>query len=88
MAVSDANEVLNTLCEGPIIEKTRYYVPSGEHILEVDVFGGDNEGLIVAEIELQSEEQDFVRPLWLGVEVSHDPRYYNVSLVKFPYKLW
>lgn len=86
--VQDANEILDSLCEGPIIEKTRYYVPYGNHTWEVDVFHGDNEGLIVAEIELESEQQSFDKPSWLGMEVSSDPRYYNVSLVKLPYKLW
>jgi len=86
--VDDANEILDHLCAGPIIEKTRYEVEYAGHVWEVDVFEGDNAGLIVAEIELDSEDEAFERPAWAGEEVSHDPRYYNVCLVKHPYKEW
>lgn len=86
--VHDADELLDTLCEQPLIEKTRYHVQHGDHTWEVDVFAGDNQGLIVAEIELSDADEDFERPLWLGEEVSHDTRYYNVCLVKHPYKDW
>lgn len=86
--VEEAKEILHTLCEQPLIEKTRYQITHGDHVWEVDVFCGDNEGLVVAEIELDSEDEPFVRPSWLGGEVSHDKRYYNVCLVKHPYKLW
>ena len=86
--LSDANEILDTLCEGPLIEKTRYHVRHGNHTWEIDVFTGDNQGLVVAEIELDAADEDFARPPWLGEEVSHDPRYYNVCLVKHPYKDW
>ena len=85
--IEEAREMLN-LCEGPLIEKTRYHVPFGRHIWEVDVFEGDNKGLIVAEIELDNENEAFDRPDWIGAEVSHDSRYYNVSLVEHPYKDW
>jgi len=86
--LADANQLLDTLAEGPLIEKTRYHVRHGEHTWEIDVFAGDNQGLEVAEIELQHAEETFQRPHWLGAEVSDDPRYYNVSLVKHPYKDW
>ena len=86
--LQDAEEILDHLCPGPLIEKTRYEVEHAGHTWEVDVFEGDNAGLIVAEIELDHEDEDFARPAWLGKEVSHDPRYYNVCLVKHPYKAW
>lgn len=86
--LQDAGEMLDHLCQRPLIEKTRYHVPYGDHTWEVDVFEGDNAGLIVAEVELDSEDEVFARPPWLGEEVSHDPRYYNVCLVKHPYKDW
>lgn len=86
--VADAMEMLDQLCQGPLIEKTRYCVRVGQHTWEVDVFSGDNAGLIVAEVELASETEVFVMPDWAGAEVSDDPRYYNVSLVQHPYKDW
>jgi len=86
--LDDAETMLDTLCEQPQIEKTRYLVPHEGHTWEVDVFAGDNEGLIVAEIELADEDEAFARPSWLGEEVSDDTRYYNVCLVKHPYSEW
>lgn len=86
--VTDAEEMLDELCVGPKIEKTRHFVDHGDHTWEVDVFEGDNEGLVVAEIELGSEEEAFAKPSWAGKEVSHEERYYNVCLVKHPYKQW
>lgn len=86
--VDDANALLDTLAEGPLIEKNRYHVQHGKHTWEIDVFAGDNQGLVVAEIELGAEDEDFERPGWLGEEVSGDPRYYNVCLVKHPFKDW
>lgn len=86
--LSDAEEILDTLCQRPLIEKTRYHVRHGGHTWEIDVFEGDNAGLVVAEIELGAEDEPFERPPWLGEEVSHDKRYYNVCLVKHPYKEW
>lgn len=86
--LSEANEILDTLCEGPLIEKTRYHVQHGDHVWEVDEFYGDNQGLVVAEIELNSADENFERPDWVGEEVSDDTRYYNVCLVKHPYKDW
>ncbi len=86
--VNEAEEMLDQLCAGPLIEKTRYEVVHAGHTWEVDVFEGDNAGLIVAEIELEAEDETFATPAWAGEEVSHDPRYYNVCLVKHPYKDW
>ncbi len=86
--LAEAQEMLDNLCVGPLIEKTRYFVDYGGHTWEVDVFEGDNAGLVVAELELESEDEPYERPPWLGEEVSHDERYYNVCLVKHPYKEW
>jgi adenylate cyclase len=86
--LNDAEEMLQHLCERPFIEKVRHLVPQGAHVWEVDEFSGDNQGLIVAEIELSSADEAFEKPDWLGEEVSHDERYYNVRLVKNPYKNW
>lgn len=83
-------ELLLRLCEPGMIDKTRYLVPStdGRHTWEVDEFHGDNEGLVVAEIELSSEDETFERPAWLGAEVTGDRRYYNSCLIRHPYKDW
>lgn len=86
--LAEAQTLLAQLCQQPLIDKTRYHVPHAGHVWEVDVFHGDNDGLVVAEIELQHEDEAFEAPVWLGEEVSHDPRYYNVSLVTHPYKDW
>lgn len=86
--VSEARELLKTLCEPPLIDKTRYIVNKGSHKWEIDVFAGDNDGLIVAEIELNHENEQFDKPDWIGKEVSEQQRYYNVCLVKHPYKDW
>lgn len=79
---------LLTLCEKGVIQKTRYEVWVGKKIYEVDVFSGDNEGLILAEIELTDENETFEKPDWLGLEVTNDPRYYNAYLSQHPYKEW
>lgn len=84
--VEEAREMIK-LCTG-VIEKTRHLAPMGDHVYEIDEFHGDNEGLIVAEIELRSEDEQFVRPDWLGEEVSADRRYYNSQLIINPYKNW
>jgi adenylate cyclase len=86
--LEDGNELLNNFCQGALIEKTRYFVRHHDHVWEVDVFSGDNAGLVVAEVELDDENEAFVRPDWAGDDVSDDPRYYNVCLVKHPYKDW
>ena len=79
---------LLTLCEKGKIEKTRFEIKSGSHIFEVDEFYGENEGLIMAEIELKSETDLFEKPEWLGEEVTNDERYYNAYLSKNPFKDW
>ena len=83
-------ELLLRLCEPGMIDKTRWLVPAGDgrHTWEVDEFHGDNEGLVVAEIELESEDDPFERPAWLGEEVTGDRRYYNSCLIRHPYKDW
>lgn len=86
--LSDAHELLDNLCEKPLIEKYRYMIDYQGFTWEIDEFLGENEGLIVAEIELESENQNFPMPDWLGEEVSQDGRYYNANLVKNPYKNW
>lgn len=84
----DAEEMLERICIKPLIEKTRYEVEHQGHVWEVDVFEGENAGLIVAEIELNDVNEPFAKPAWLGEEVSDDPRYYNVCLVQQPYQRW
>ncbi len=81
-------EALMQLCEPGMIEKFRYEVTSGKHIFEVDEFLGENEGLIIAEVELESEDEAFEKPAWLGNEVTGDRRYYNSMLTKNPYTTW
>ncbi|THD30351.1 CYTH domain-containing protein [uncultured Flavobacterium sp.] len=76
------------LCEKGVIDKIRYEVRFGNHIFEVDEFFGDNEGLVIAEVELKSEDEIFEKPDWLGSEVTNDERYYNAFLSQHPYKTW
>ncbi len=83
-----AADGLFALCKPGIIDKHRYIVPHDEVIIEVDLFHGENEGLVMAEIELQSEDQHVALPAWLGEEVTHDERYYNAYLSQHPYKNW
>lgn len=89
--LEDAQELF-LLCRGGSIHKTRYIVPEGgipsEKFFEVDVFYGDNEGLVMAEIELDAPEEPFERPAWLGREVTGDRRFYNSHLLKNPFKYW
>lgn len=85
--VAEATQLL-ALCEKGVIHKTRYEVPFGQHVVEVDVFEGENEGLIMAEIELGSETETYAVPEWLGEEVTNDARYYNSYLSQNPYTLW
>ena len=87
ISVADATELLS-ICEPGVIDKTRFLVKHGEHTFEVDEFYGENEGLIVAEVELDSEEEEFDRPDWLGVEVTGEAKYYNSMLMKNPFKAW
>ena len=86
--VQDAESMLSNLCLQPLIEKRRYRVEHAGMIWEVDVFGGENTGLVVAEIELEDEHQSFEKPDWIGREVTTDKRYYNASLVSEPYNTW
>ncbi|SFS64543.1 CYTH domain-containing protein [Lutibacter maritimus] len=87
IAVEEVNQLLK-ICEPGVIDKTRFNVKSGEHTFEVDEFYGDNEGLVVAEIELSSEDENFEKPSWLGEEVTGQVKYYNSMLMKTPYKNW
>lgn len=84
----DANDMLNTLCETSFIDKTRYLVEHEGHTWEVDIFEGNNKGMIVAEIELKSEEEDFSLPGWVTQEVTDDIRYFNSNLITHPYIHW
>lgn len=85
--LAEAQELLK-LCEKGKIEKTRFEIQSGKHVFEVDEFYGENQGLIIAEIELESETESFEKPHWLGDEVTNDERYYNAYLSKNPFKDW
>jgi len=87
ISLSDAEDLMK-LCEPGIIDKTRYLVRSGDHVFEVDEFYGDNEGLVMAEVELHSEDEAFRKPAFIGPEVTGDRRYYNAHLRRNPYKLW
>ncbi|WP_339610675.1 CYTH domain-containing protein [uncultured Planktosalinus sp.] len=87
ISVHDAEELLQ-LCEPGTIDKTRYEIKAGSHIFEVDEFLGENEGLIIAEIELKSENEPFQKPHWLGKEVTGDLKYYNSQLSLNPFKNW
>ena len=84
----EAEEMLDQLCKQPQVDKTRFIVEQGKFKWEIDEFYGDNEGLLVAEIELDDENEAFDKPQWLGEEVTEDPRYYNVNLIKHPFKNW
>lgn len=86
--VTDAQEMLNLLCQGPIIEKTRYCIEHRGMTWEVDEFYGANAGLIMAEVELDSEDQEITLPSWIGREVTSDKRYYNASLSENAYSQW
>jgi Uncharacterized protein conserved in bacteria len=85
---ADCNALLDDLAEKPFIEKKRYKIPFEGLVWEVDEFFGDNQGLIVAEVELQSEDQQIPKPAWVGDEVSGDPRYFNSNLIKTPFTKW
>jgi adenylate cyclase len=86
--VADGNAMLDLLAERPLIEKRRYKIPYGGVTIEVDEFLAENAGLVVAEVELTSEQQTFDKPAWLGEEVTGDPKYYNATLVRHPYSKW
>ena len=84
----DAKEMLDLFCKKPLIEKTRYSVEFKGFEWVIDKFYGENQGLVVAEIELSSIDQPFEIPDWIGKEVTHDPRYFNSNLIKTPYSIW
>jgi CYTH domain-containing protein len=84
----DANAMLDTLCERPLIEKNRYTIDHAGCAWEIDEFFGENQGLVVAEVELKDEQQALTLPPWVGAEVSGDPRYFNSNLIKNPYTRW
>ena len=86
--LNEANEQLDKLCQKPLIEKTRHYIQQGKHTWEIDVFTGENAGLVVAEIELSHEDEVFAKPDWLAHEVSHLPRYFNICLISHSFKDW
>jgi len=86
--LSDAREMLDQLCIKPLIEKQRFHVTYKNKLWEIDVFEGDNQGLIVAEVELNNKNESIELPAWVGDEVTDDTRYYNVCLIKHPYKDW
>jgi adenylate cyclase len=86
--VLEEAEQLLLLCEAGVIDKIRYEIPVGKQLYEVDIFSGENKGLILAEIELQSENETFEKPNWLGMEVTNDTRYYNAYLSQNPFKTW
>lgn len=84
----DAQEMLDNLCQAPLIEKTRYKIEYAGLIWEVDEFAGENQGLIIAEVELTEENQSIELPNWIDKEVSDDARYFNANLVQYPYNQW
>jgi adenylate cyclase len=86
--LAEAEEILDTLCAKPLLEKTRHYLKFDQHLWEIDEFSGENAGLIVAEVELSRIDEPFARPDWLGKDVSHDIRYYNSQLARHPYQTW
>ena len=85
--LTDADELIR-LCENSLVEKTRYIIKHGDHLFEVDEFLGENAGLIIAEVELKSEDEHFEKPSWLGKEVTSESKYYNSSLSRKPFKNW
>ena len=86
--IADATTMLDKLCEQPLIEKTRYREEFQGHVWEVDEFHGDNDGLLIAEVEVADESETFALPSWADAEVSNNPRYFNANLVSNPYKNW
>lgn len=88
ISARESNEMLDELCEKPLIEKKRYKIEFNGLIWEVDEFYGENKGLLVAEVELSAEDQEIKLPPWIGQEVTGDPRYFNSNLIKHPYNKW
>ena len=87
ISVKETQDLLK-ICEPGVIDKTRYHIEYGNHVYEVDEFYGENQGLVVAEVELQREDEDFEKPEWLAEEVTGDVKYYNSMLMKTPYTKW
>ncbi|MBK7094384.1 MAG: CYTH domain-containing protein [Saprospiraceae bacterium] len=87
ISVEDVTNLLK-ICEPGVIDKTRYQVKAGAHTYEIDEFYGENQGLTVAEVELNSEDEEFQKPEWLGEEVTGDVKYYNAMLMKHPFTKW
>lgn len=85
---ADAHAMLDGLCRPPLIDKTRYRVPFAGHTWEIDVFAGDNAGLVLAEVELAAADEAVALPPWVGAEVTDDPRYLNANLARHPYGTW
>ncbi len=85
--LEDAKALL-AMCRGPLLEKVRHERQVGGHLWEIDEFRGENEGLVIAEIELEEEGEEFEMPEWAGEEVSEDPRYYNACLARHPWREW
>jgi adenylate cyclase len=85
---TEATAMLDDLCEKPLIEKNRYKIALGGFTWEVDEFFGENQGLIVAEVELETEDQSFEKPVWIGEEVTGDPKYFNSNLIQNPFLKW
>ncbi|MEB8434349.1 CYTH domain-containing protein [Cocleimonas sp. KMM 6892] len=86
--VDDATNIIKELCSGGVVEKTRYEIIHDNHTWEIDIFHGQNEGLVVAEVEVQSESESVSLPKWIVEEVTGDPKYFNVSLLSNPYSQW
>ncbi|MDD2895088.1 MAG: CYTH domain-containing protein [Aliarcobacter sp.] len=86
--LDEANDMLDKLCQKPVIDKTRYLINYENHTWELDIFYGENEGLVVVEVELSSEDETIILPSWVKEEVTTDARYYNSNLMKNPYKNW
>jgi adenylate cyclase len=84
----EANEMLDKLCQRPIIDKIRYIIDFDKHIWEIDIFYGENEGLVVAEVELKDENEYINLPIWIKEEVTHDDRYFNSNLMSHPFNNW
>ncbi len=84
----ESQTLLDELCEKPLIEKKRYKIDFKGLTWEVDEFFGENQGLILAEVELQNENQQFEKPEWIGIEVTQDARYFNANLIRHPYRMW
>jgi len=86
--MQDAEYLLENLCTQPLIEKTRYVTKHGKMKWEIDEFKGENKGLVIAEVEMENEDQQIDLPAWVTVEVTGDPKYYNANLIRYPYSSW